>query len=309
MNTPNPMLITTKGLSKKYGQIEAIRDLSIGIPQGAVGLLGPNGAGKSTLIKVLLGLTPKSGGDAKVFDLSIDSEGLEIRQNIGYMPENPCLDPNMNAVSLVSYFGQLSGLPRNHAMQRAHEVLYYVRLGDERYRPIKTYSVGMKQKVKLAQALIHDPKLIFLDEPTTGLDPYARNEMLDLIKTLSHRDKKSILFSTHILPDVEYVCDDVVILDQGALLVQGGLKDLLTKDTAEVIVKIKGNQEVFVTELSKLGYIIKIRKNDMVVSVKGETTVNDIIKVAAEKAIQIRFLSRGVKTLEELFIERVKEGV
>jgi ABC-2 type transport system ATP-binding protein len=300
------MLISTKGLSKKYGHIEALTDLSIDIPQGAVGLLGPNGAGKSTLIKVLLGLIPISHGDANVFGYDVGSQGLDIRQKIGYMPENPCLDPNMNAVSLISYFGQLSGLPKKHAMQRAHEVLYYVRLGDERYRLIKTYSVGMKQKVKLAQALVHDPKLIFLDEPTTGLDPYARNEMLDLIKTLSHRDKKSILFSTHILPDVELVCDDVVILNQGKLLVQGNLKQLLKKEKAEVVVKIKGDWNVFTKELEKIGYSPSIRKNDITIPVKGEDTSSDIMKVAAGNDIQLRHFSYGVKTLEELFVEYVR---
>ncbi len=300
------MLVETRGLSKYYGSIEAIKDLSINIPEGAVGLLGPNGAGKSTLIKVLLGLTPISGGNAFVFGLDVNISGLEIRQGIGYMPENPCLIPEMNAVTLVSYFGQLSGLPKNDSVQRAHEVLHYVRLGDERYRPIKTYSVGMQQKVKLAQALVHDPKLIFLDEPTTGLDPQARSEMLDLIKTLSHREKKSIVFSTHILPDVEYVCDDVIILDRGMLLVAGSLSALLKKEKPDVIVKIKGDLAQFVKELKKLGYKPEIRKNDISVPVKGECTADDILKVAAQLNIQVRYLSWGVKTLEELFIEYVK---
>ena len=299
------MLVKTIGLSKLYGHIEALKNLSVEIPKGAVGLLGPNGAGKSTLIKVLLGLTPSSGGNASVFGLDVNTSGTDIRQSIGYMPENPCLIPNMNAVTLISYFGRLSGLPRNDAVQRAHEVLHYVRLGDERYRLIKTYSVGMRQKVKLAQAMVHDPTLIFLDEPTTGLDPYARNEMLDLVKTLSHRDGKSIVFSTHILPDVEYVCDDVIILDRGELLVQGKLEDLLKKEKAEVIVKIKGDWNTFKNELTKLGYHPDIRKNDILVPVKGDKTVEDIMKVAAQNDLQVRHLSKGVKTLEELFVEYV----
>jgi ABC-2 type transport system ATP-binding protein len=300
------MLVETRGLSKLYGHIEAIKDLSIEIPEGAVGLLGPNGAGKSTLIKVLLGLTQISKGNASVFGLDVNLSGLEIRQSIGYMPENPCLIPNMNAVTLISYFGQLSGLPKDDAIQRAHEVLYYVKLGDERYRPIKTYSVGMKQKVKLAQALVHDPKLILLDEPTTGLDPNARSEMLDLIKTLSHREKKSIVFSTHILPDVEYVCDDVIILDRGQLLVAGTLSDLLKKEKQDVIVKIKGDTQQFVKELEKLGYRPEIRKNDISVPVKGDETADDIMRIAAQFDIQVRYLSWGVKSLEELFVEYVR---
>jgi ABC-2 type transport system ATP-binding protein len=303
------MLVETRGLSKLYGHIEAIKDLSIQIPEGAVGLLGPNGAGKSTLIKVLLGLTQISGGNASVFGLDVNLSGLEIRQGIGYMPENPCLIPNMNAVTLISYFGQLSGLPKNDAVQRAHEVLYYVKLGDERYRPINTYSVGMKQKVKLAQALVHDPKLILLDEPTTGLDPQARSEMLDLIKTLSHREKKSIVFSTHILPDVEYVCDEVIILDRGQLLVAGTLSDLLKKEKQDVIVKIKGEIHQFAKELEKLGYKPEIRKNDISVPVKGDGTADDIMRVAAQLDIQIRYLSWGVKSLEELFVEYVRGEV
>jgi ABC-2 type transport system ATP-binding protein len=300
------MLVETRGLSKLYGHIEAIKDLSIQIPEGAVGLLGPNGAGKSTLIKVLLGLTQISKGNASVFGLDVDLSGIEIRQSIGYMPENPCLIPNMNAVTLISYFGQLSGLPKDDAVQRAHEVLYYVKLGDERYRPIKTYSAGMKQKVKLAQALVHDPKLILLDEPTTGLDPNARSEMLDLVKTLSHREKKSIVFSTHILPDVEYVCDEVIILDRGQLLVAGTLSDLLKKEKQDVIVKIKGDSQHFVKELEKLGYRPEIRKNDISVPVKGDDTSDDIMRVASQLDIQVRYLSWGVKSLEELFVEYVR---
>lgn len=300
------MLIKTDGLSKLYGHIEALRNLSIEISEGATGLLGPNGAGKSTLIKVLLGLTPHTAGNAQVFDLDVAASGIDIRQRIGYMPENPCLIPNMNAVSLISYFARLSGLPKNDAMQRAHEVLHYVRLGDERYRPIGTYSSGMRQKVKLAQAMVHDPKLILLDEPTTGLDPQGRSEMLDLIKTVSHDIGKSIVFSTHILPDVEYVCDKVVILDRGQLLVQGNIQELLRKDKPEVVVKIKGDEKLFKSELSKHGYSLNFRKNDILIPVKGENTVEDIMKVAAENGIQIRHLSWGVKTLDELFIEYVR---
>ncbi len=302
------MLIKTNGLSKLYGHIEALRNLSIEITEGATGLLGPNGAGKSTLIKVLLGLTPITAGSAQVFDLDVAISGIGIRQSIGYMPENPCLIPEMNAVSLISYFARLSGLPRNDAMQRAHEVLHYVRLGDERYRPIGTYSSGMMQKVKLAQAMVHDPKLILLDEPTTGLDPQGRSEMLDLIKTLSHGIGKSIVFSTHILPDVEYVCDNVVILDRGQLLVQGSIKELLRKDKPEVVVKIKGDEKLFKAVLVKHGYKPEIRKNDILIPVKGKITVDDIVRIAAQNNIQIRRLSWGVKTLDELFIEYVRGG-
>ena len=184
---------------------------------GAVGLLGPNGAGKSTLLKSLLGFIVPDKGSMKVLDMDVATSPLEIRARIGYMPESDSHIPGMNAVSFVAYCGQLSGLPAADAMQRAHEVLYYVGLGEARYRNIETYSTGMKQRIKLAQAIVHDPDLLFLDEPTNGMDPKGRDEMLELIHDLAHNKNVNLILSSHLLPDVEFTCDHVVVMDKGTV--------------------------------------------------------------------------------------------
>ena len=179
------MLIEIKNVSLFFGTTAALDNLSLAVQGGAVGLLGPNGAGKSTLLKTLLGFVQPNQGTAAVFGLDVQKNPLSIRRQVGYMPEDECLIPGMNAVQLVAYAGELCGMPRRDAMQRAHEVLYYVGLDEERYRTIDGYSAGMKQRVKLAQALIHDPKLLLLDEPTNGMDTSGREEMLALVKDIS----------------------------------------------------------------------------------------------------------------------------
>ena len=184
-------------------------------------VLGPNGAGKSTLLKALLGFIKPAEGRMTVLGLDVAERPLEIRARIGYMPETDGHIPGMNAVSFVAYCGQLAGLPAVDAMQRAHEVLYYVGLGEARYRNLETYSTGMKQRIKLAQALVHDPDLLFLDEPTNGMDPKGRDEMLALVRDLAHNKGVNLILSSHLLPDVEYTCDHVVVMDKGAIAAAG----------------------------------------------------------------------------------------
>src|SRR5437773_5680375 len=208
-------------VSVKYGSNWALRDVTAEFPGGAVGLLGPNGAGKSTMLKALLGLLAPAAGRMRVFGLDVATSPLEIRARIGYMPESDAHIPGMNAVSFVAYCGELAGLPRVDAMQRAHEVLFYVGLGEARYRNVETYSTGMKQRIKLAQALVHDPDLLFLDEPTNGLDPKGRDEMLELVRDLAHNKGVNLILSSHLLPDVEYTCDSVVVMDKGAIAPRG----------------------------------------------------------------------------------------
>src|SRR5687767_14465430 len=208
-------------VSVKYGRQWALRDVTAVFPGGAVGLLGPNGAGKSTMIKALLGLLAPDGGEMRVLGLDVKAAPLQIRARIGYMPESDAHIPGMNAVSFVAYCGELAGLPRADAMQRAHEVLYYVGLGEARYRNVETYSTGMKQRIKLAQALVHDPDLLFLDEPTNGMDPRGREEMLELIRDLAENKGMDVIVSSHLLPDVEYTCKYVVVLDKGAIAASG----------------------------------------------------------------------------------------
>src|SRR5688572_3763183 len=204
-----------------YGRQAALRDVTVAFPAGAVGLLGRNGAGKSTLLKALLGFVHPDTGVMRVLGLNARRSTLAIRARLGYMPENDAQIPGMNAVTFVAYCAELSGLPRADAMQRAHEVLYYVGLGEARYRNLETYSTGMKQRIKLAQALVHDPDLLFLDEPTNGMDPRGREEMLELIRDLSHNKGMDVIVSSHLLPDVEYTCDFVVVLDKGAIAASG----------------------------------------------------------------------------------------
>src|SRR6187397_356231 len=213
-------------VSVQYGTNAALRDVTASFPKGAVGLLGPNGAGKSTMLKSLLGfITPKSGR-LEVLGLNVADRPLEVRARLGYMPETDGHIPGMNAVTFVAYCGQLAGLPKSDAMQRAHEVLFYVGLGEARYRKLEEYSTGMKQRIKLAQALVHDPDLLFLDEPTNGMDPKGRDEMLELIRDLGHNKGVNLILCSHLLPDVEYCCERVVVMDKARIAAQGPIDEL-----------------------------------------------------------------------------------
>src|SRR6187549_42482 len=194
-----------------YGKNQALKNVSAKFAKGAVGLLGPNGAGKSTMLKALLGFVKPDKGRMSVLDMDVAQSPLAIRARIGYMPENDAHIPGMSAVSFVAYCGELSGMAAADAMQRAHEVLFYVGLDDARYRTVETYSTGMKQRVKLAQALVHDPDLLLLDEPTNGMDPKGREEMLDLVRDLARDKGVNVILSSHLLPDIESTCEHVVM--------------------------------------------------------------------------------------------------
>lgn len=301
------VLVETNNLCKSYGEIKALKNFSVKIGSGAIGLLGPNGAGKSTLIRVLLGLIPATSGTGKVFSWDIVEKPLMIRQRIGYMPENDCFLLDINAVSYLSYLGQLSGLSTHDAMQRAHEALYYVKIGDERYRKIATYSSGMKQKVKLAQALVHDPVLIFLDEPTTGLDPTGRREMLNLIKKIVEEQKKNILFSSHILTDIEQICDNVIIMNHGELVRVGKLKNLLFEKKPDLVVRVRGNEDKFISMLMESSLQPIKRKNDILIK-HSPGLSRRILELAARSGVQLRYLNSSKRTLEELFVKLINEN-
>ena len=195
-----PPVVDLQNVTVRYGTNAALRDVTVAFPSGAIGLLGPNGAGKSTMIKALLGLLAPERGQMTVLGLDVRHAPLQIRRRIGYMPESDTHIPGMNAVSFVAFCGELAGLPRSDAMQRAHEVLYYVGLGEARYRNVEQYSTGMKQRIKLAQALVHDPELLFLDEPTNGMDPKGRDEMLDLVRDIAHNKQMNLILSSHLFP-------------------------------------------------------------------------------------------------------------
>lgn len=218
-------VIATQVLTKKYPRVTALDQLTVEVPEGVTGLVGANGAGKSTLIKILLGLSPATGGKANVLGLDVATDGPAIRERVGYMPEHDCLPPDVSATEFVMHMARMSGLPSTSARERTADTLRHVGLYEERYRPIGGYSTGMKQRVKLAQALVHDPKLVLLDEPTNGLDPVGRDEMLDLISRVHSEFGISVLVTSHLLGELERTCDHVVVVDGGRLLKSEATKE------------------------------------------------------------------------------------
>src|SRR5688500_9569185 len=274
-----------------YGKNRALKGVSARFAPGAVGLLGPNGAGKSTMLKALLGFIKPAEGRMTVLGLDVAQSPLEIRSRIGYMPESDAHIPGMNAVSFVGYCGQLAGLPPVDAMQRAHEVLYYVGLGEARYRNVETYSTGMKQRIKLAQALVHDPDLLFLDEPTNGMDPKGRDEMLELIHDLGHNKNVNLILSSHLLPDVEYTCDHVIVMDKGQIAAQGPIEDLKGPAGRVFELRIKGNLPAFIELLRQHGMEVHGTDEDVMrIFVPGGRDQREIFALATQHGAQIRHL-------------------
>jgi ABC-2 type transport system ATP-binding protein len=301
-------VVSLDRVSVRYGRNQALRDVSAVCPPGAVGLLGPNGAGKSTMIKALLGFLAPDSGEMRVLGLDVRTSPLTIRARIGYMPESDSHIPGMNAVSFVAYCGELAGLPRADAMQRAHEVLYYVGLGEARYRNVETYSTGMKQRIKLAQALVHDPDLLFLDEPTNGMDPKGRDEMLELIRDIAHHKGLNLLLSSHLLPDVEYTCDHVIVIDKGTVAAQGPIAGLKGHGGRVFEVRVKGEVDRFVDALRTAGLECHETEEDIMrVFVPDGRTGQDLFRLASHVGVQVRHLRASVPTLEDVFAHAVGE--
>jgi ABC-2 type transport system ATP-binding protein len=291
-----------------YGKNAALREVSAKLPPGAVGLLGPNGAGKSTMLKSLLAFVKPAAGTMRVLGLDVATQPREIRARIGYMPESDGHIPGMNAVTFVAYCGELAGLPVVDAMQRAHEVLYYVGLGEARYRNLETYSTGMKQRIKLAQALVHDPDLLFLDEPTNGMDPKGRDEMLELIRDLAHNKGVNLILSSHLLPDVEYVCDHVMVLDKGRVATSGPIKELKGPAGRVFELRIKGNLPAFLEVLHRQSLEYHSTDEDVMrVFVPDSRGPQDLFALAAANNVQVRHLRPSVPTLEDVFARAVGE--
>src|SRR6476620_5879372 len=258
----NPV-VSLDNVTVEYGRNRALNGVTATFGSGAVGLLGPNGAGKSTMIKALLGFIVPKQGQMRVLGLDVAASPVEVRARIGYMPENDSHIPGLTAVQFVAYCGELAGLPRADATQRAHEVLYYVGLGEARYRNVETYSTGMKQRIKLAQALVHDPDLLFLDEPTNGMDPKGREEMLELVRDLGHNKGVSLILSSHLLPDVEYTCDDVVVMDKGQVATQGPINELKGPAGRVFELRVKGNLRGFIDVLAARGMDVHSTDEDV----------------------------------------------
>ena len=301
-------VVTIKSLTVLYGKQRALNDVTASFPAGAVGLLGPNGAGKSTLLKTLLGFITPDAGSMTVLGLDVATSPAEIRARLGYMPEIDAHIPGMNAVSFVGYCGQLAGLPPVDAMQRAHEVLYYVGLGEARYRNVETYSTGMKQRIKLAQALVHDPDLLFLDEPTNGMDPKGREEMLELIRDLAHNKGMNLILSSHLLPDVEYTCDHVIVLHQASVATQGPIDELKGPRGSVFEFRIKGDRVAFSRLLHDEGLTVHAGEEDVMrVFVPDQRGAHALFALAARHGVQVRHLRPSLPTLEDVFAQAVGE--
>jgi ABC-2 type transport system ATP-binding protein len=301
-------VLEIRDLTVRYGSFTALNNFSVSHGGGAVGLLGPNGAGKTTLLKAMLGFIKPTAGSGSVLGLDMATQGPEIRQLIGYMPEQDCHIPGMSAVEFVAYAGQLSGLPENHALQRAHEVLEYAGLGEARYRYVETFSTGMKQRAKFAQALVHGPRLLLLDEPTNGLDPRGREEMLELIRDVSHRQQISVLVSSHLLPDIERTCDDVIVVMGGELRAAGSIESLKSIAGKPVDVELREDNLDFFNHMIKEGYSL-MPPHHNVVRVQGPGTPYETISAVFAGALatgaQVRRCQPAERSLEEAFLEAI----
>jgi ABC-2 type transport system ATP-binding protein len=302
------MLFRLRDVTKTYGKITALRNLSVEAPAGAVGLLGPNGAGKTTLIRTLLGLIPVDAGSGEVLGIDIRARPLDVRQAIGFVPEDECLFPAVPGVDFVAYAGELCGMSSTDAMQRAHEVLNYVGLDEARYRAVESYSTGMKQRLKLAAAIVHDPRLLILDEPTNGMDPAGRQEVLDLARDLAHNKGMSLLFSSHLLPDVEFVCDHVLVLGKGALLAQGAIRELNRAHRLSYELRLKGDPAPFLQRLRQAGGDAASRDELLLVQLPPQQEPAFLWRLAADLGEQVRHLRPQRGTLEEVFLQAVEEG-
>lgn len=304
MSAAGTPIIETSAFRKAYGQIIALEGLDLEIPLAAVGLLGANGAGKSTLIKGLLGLLAPTSGSARVLGMPVSTDAPEIRSKVGYLPESEALPGDVTAADFVGHMAEMSGLPHRAARQRANDVLYHVGLHEERYRLIREFSTGMKQRVKLAQAIVHDPELVFLDEPTNGMDPQGRDEMLDLIHRIHNDLDITVVLSSHILGDVERVCDYVVMLNAGQLVVAGAI-DNLRSGGNDVLVRVDGDQETFASRLAARGLRAKVVNNEIVVERDGEEIFDVIRDTVVESGVAMRMLRPRERSLEDVYIQTV----
>jgi ABC-2 type transport system ATP-binding protein len=302
-------VVELRGLSVRLGSREVLRDLSCSFSGSTIGLLGPNGAGKSTLINTLLGFWPPSAGSAHIFGSDIRTDARKIRSLVGYMPENDAFINNMSAVSFIRLMAELSGLPSEMALERAHESLFYVGLGEARYRKLGSYSLGMKQLAKLAQAIAHGPKLLILDEPTNGLDPPARTRMIRLVREMRDSGQMHIVLCSHLLRDVEETCEEVVILKQGRVVHYSNLADERRSNRRFLELEIEGTVDGFVDAARDLGCECAPGAFHRWKLVLGDNVeVADIYRIAAERDIQLRRLNFRRDTLEDIFLKAMETG-
>jgi ABC-2 type transport system ATP-binding protein len=297
-------LIATQSLTKTYGgKVTALSDLTVSVAPGVVGLVGANGAGKSTLIKILLGLLVPTSGTVRVLDLDPTTDADAVRARVGYMPEHDCLPPDLSAAELVTHFGRMSGLPRTAARERASEALRHVGLYEERYRQVGGYSTGMKQRVKLAQALVHDPDLLLLDEPTNGLDPAGRDAMLGLVHRIGTEFGISVVVCSHLLGEVERICDSLIAIDGGRLLRSAQLSDMTTV-TDVLAIEVSEGAEELATRLDLLGLPVSRDGRLLLVPLEDDLTYDRILAAVAELNLPLHRLDQRRHRVADLFATR-----
>ena len=299
-------VIQTKGLRKQYGKRVALDSIDLSIPKGSTGLLGPNGAGKSTLIKCLLQLENRQAGSASLLGQDIDQHGRETRIRIGYAPEQECHIPGMIGCEYVTYCGELSGMPFEAARQRAHEMLDFVGMGQERYRKVDTYSTGMKQRIKIAQALVHDPDLIFLDEPTNGLDPKGQEMILELIDRIGKESGVSVVLSSHLLHDLERICDRIVIISQGQVIAHDSLENLKRRRRPVAEITLSERSDLLRQALDERGWPYRVLNNGNVSIEHGQDSINGLIKLLAEIPLAPLEVRESPHALNELYLQAIE---
>jgi len=300
-------VIELTSITKSFRKFQALHDISVSMPAGVTGLLGPNGAGKSTLIKILLGLLRATSGDGHVLGKQLWRNSREIRQLVGYMPEDDCYLPSLSGVECVQFAARLNCIPATEALRRSHEILDFCGAGQERYRNVETYSTGMRQKLKFAQAIVHDPPLLILDEPTAGLDPDERDSMLHRIRGLSRVHGKSIVICTHILPDVQQVSDFVVILAAGRVSVAKPMAELSRPTIPSMQVRTLGSASLLQEALQARGMSVSINQTGALnVEGNSEQDIKSIWQTAAQHNVVIRSMTPARNSMETIFLEAIQ---
>ncbi|GGN57979.1 ABC transporter ATP-binding protein [Actinoplanes lobatus] len=294
-------IIVTDGLTKTYGGgVTALADLTVAVDAGVIGLVGANGAGKSTFIKIMLGLVPPSGGTVRVFDLDPVTQTDQVRARVGYMPENDCLPPDVSAAEFVTHLGRMSGLPKTAARERASEALRHVGLYEERYRQIGGYSTGMKQRVKLAQALVHDPDLLLLDEPTNGLDPAGRDAMLALVQRIGTEFGISVVVCSHLLGEVERICDSLIAIEGGRLLRADRISSM-TAASDVLAVEVADGIDELAAALAGMGMEVSREGRTLLVPMDSETAYDRILRAVTDLDLNLHRLDQRRHRVAELF--------
>ncbi len=308
-NGETPSVIALDDLSVSLGGRPILKSLRGDLRGRAIGLLGPNGAGKTTLIHALLGFHPPSSGTARIFDKDIRADANQIKSLIGYMPERDSFITKMSCVHFVRFMAELSGLPPAAALERAHEALFFVGLGEARYRKLDTFSLGMKQLAKLAQSIVHGPRLIFLDEPTNGLDPPARQRMIKMIREIRDSGQAHIVLSSHLLRDVEECCEEILILKEGRLVVYCNLEEERKANKKFLMLETRGDLKPFVAAVDSMGCECAVTSDHRLKVILQEgTEIRDLYRLAADSDLQIRRLSYKRDSLEDIFLKAMENG-